>query len=140
MTDARIRELVAELEGLIPREDAQVILHDDGDSIGSLPMCATRNGFLRFGLAFMKAAFAEARGRGSNGGEKVDVDADLDALYRSDSNVEFQCERAASIPDRGDRRRAKEVPGPIGIPVVIFVVVCFLVGLYHVCGAIRSQF
>ena len=140
MTEARIRELVAELDRLIPREDAQVILHDDGDSMGTLPMCATRNGLLKFGLAFMKAAFAEAKGKGSNGGEKVDVDADLDALYRSDSNVEFQCERVASIPDRGDRRRAKDVPGPIGIPIVVFVVVCFLVGLYQVCGAIRARF
>jgi len=60
MSDARIREVVAELERLIPRDNAQVILHDDGDSMGTLPTCATQNGFLRFGLAFMKAAFAES--------------------------------------------------------------------------------
>ena len=150
MSDTRIRELLSELDRLIPQESAQVLLYRDDDDEGNggegpkdavLPFCATRDGFLRFGLAFMCAAFAEGTGRGSNGGNNVEIN--LLPFYRRDSNVEFRCERVEAIPVHGDRRfRPTLVSEPMGMgcPIVGFLVVCLLVGLFQVCSFIRSRF
>jgi hypothetical protein len=125
--EARVRELLNELDRLIPADRAQVILFDSGDDVGKFPFCATPEGFLLFGLAFMRAAYAPAAGRGANGGEKVAVD--LDAVYRSDSNVEFLCERVSALPEEGDRRRSREIPGLVGWPILLFVLWCLILGI-----------
>src|SRR5258706_15643285 len=124
--ESRIRELLGELDRLVPVDKAQVILYDDGDPPGQLPFCASKEGFLRFGLTFMLAAFATSAGRGSNGGEKVVLD--LDPICRSDSNVEFLCERVTDMPQEGDRRRPHHLPNIIGGPLILLVECCFLVG------------
>ncbi len=137
MIEGRVRELLAELDRLVPTDSTQVVLFDDGEFDGVLPFCATKEGFLRFGLTFMCAAFAEGDGKGANGGVKVPLD--LDPLYRRDSNVDFACERVEAIPPDGDRRRARELSAPFGIPILLFLILCLLVGLYNVVAFIGSR-
>jgi len=136
--EARVQALLNELDGLIPASRAQVVLYDSGDEDGKLPFCATPEGFLLFGLAFMRAAYAPAEGKGANGGEKVVIE--LDPIYRSDSNVEFLCERVSTLPEKGDRRRPREIPALVGWPILIMALWCLILGLGQAYTIIRALF
>jgi hypothetical protein len=138
--DPRVRQLVEELDRLVPTEGAEVILYDEGRERPpfSLPFLANEAGLLRFGLAFMKAAFAPSQGKGRNGGDEIEID--LAPIYRSDSNVEFLCERVSSLPETGDRRRPREVPRFIGLPILLFVLWCLILGLLQMYRMMRAFF
>lgn len=146
MSNERIRLLLAELTQLVPsgaNEAKVALVHDESDHL-DLPFCATHEGFLRFGLAFMNAAFADATRTGFAGGDVVTLQ--LDTLMSSDSNVEFHCERVQVVLDAPER--APHTPGLVGgalaNAIVWFLLLSLAVGLlfgvYKVIEFIGSWF
>ena len=85
MDRERIAELIRELDQLVPAEDAKVLLTQVGGGPDESKVVATENGYLRFGLAFMKAAFAPP----SKSGDPATIHVDLEDLISDDSDVSF---------------------------------------------------
>ena len=59
--DGKVRALAAQLDELVPREGAMVRIRDDLDE-GMTIVRGNRQGYLRLGIEFLKAAFAAHMG------------------------------------------------------------------------------
>jgi hypothetical protein len=99
----RIAEIVGELDLVVPLAGAEVIAYVDA-FWQSYPRVATQHhyvaflatptGFVRFGLALLKAELSQM-GKGTDGGL---IDLELDYLLRQDSNLDFRCEQVLRVP------------------------------------------
>ena len=90
MVDARVKELIAALDAEVPREGAQVRLHQYGGGPDESQVQANPAGYLRLGIEFLKAAYS------SPGDPKTPqaVQVELGYLLRPDSTINFDwCER-----------------------------------------------
>jgi hypothetical protein len=107
-----VMALLRELDRLVPAVHAEILITVPEDWFPRFPMQGTREGFLRFGLEFAKGGVILGSGKGRNRGEVVVLD--LDYLFARETDVMFNCERVAALPERGDRRR-----GDIGMPGIL---------------------
>lgn len=113
----RIQQTIAELDTLVHKADARVQFSQYGGGSDECLIRATRNGYLRLGIEFMRAAFAQPS---SKAPEQIDVD--LDYLVTEDSDVQFDWfERHGEIP----ATPRSESPSSSWLPVVI----CALLGI-----------
>jgi hypothetical protein len=117
--------LLCELDRLVPPVHAEILITVPEDLFPRFPMRGTREGFLRFGLEFAKGSVIPGSGKGRNRGEAVVLD--LDYLFDRETEVVFDCERVAALPESGDRRRGGEgIPGilvPMALVAVLLVAV-----------------
>jgi hypothetical protein len=98
-----VMALLRELDRLVPAVHAEILITVPEDLFPRFPMRGTREGFLRFGLEFAKGSVIPGSRKGRNRGEAVVLD--LDYLFARETELMFNCERIAALPERGDRRR-----------------------------------
>ena len=78
---ARVQALIKELDRLLPHTDAVVVMNVYGAGCDESQITATENGYLRLGIALMKAPFAphfiESRGIQLDVSEQSDINFHL---------------------------------------------------------------
>ncbi len=82
---ARIQTLVQELDQLVPRTDAVVVMSVYGGGCDESQITATENGYLRLGIEMLKAPSAPRLGAG----EDARIDVNLEALVSEQSDINF---------------------------------------------------
>lgn len=115
-----IREVIAGLDGAVPRDGARVSLVQYGGGPDESQIIANQDGYLRLGIECMKAAFSAKGASDSNTPNAIVLD--LGYLLTSDSTIHFDwCERREpeSNPDR---------PGSIGDRLVPALLLGFVTG------------
>ena len=113
---------------------AQGEVHVALEGLSEVTLRATRVGLLRLGLEFAKGSLDPSSGRGHNGGEALRLA--LDRLLASGAKLTFECERVEKLPEGGDRRRSKELPGCFGL-LIFAALITVIVLLVRAC-LIRS--
>lgn len=85
-----VERIVGELDGGIPRENARVSLQKYGDDLDEAFIVATRHGYLRMGVEFLKAGFAPHVPAEKTLGERPHaIEVELDYLVTEDSDFHF---------------------------------------------------
>ena len=84
MNDQEIKELVDKLDSAASKDNATVKINFLGHSDEGTIMYATKSGYLRLGIEFMKGAFAE---KDNNDREDDSITIDLDYLISKDSDI-----------------------------------------------------
>jgi hypothetical protein len=129
--DARITTLITELDALVPKHGAVVNLLQYGGGPDESAFVGNRAGYLRFGIEFLKGAFAPSA---SSKDGKDYASVDLDYLTGRTSDISFDWfERREDIPDMTTAEQATWVQGRL-VPLLIlaFLGICgvvFLIGL-----------
>lgn len=82
MDEAHVRLLVDELDRAIPKDGAEVRLFQYGGGPDETKFVGTRQGYLRFGVEFLKGGIGPFSGDTASS-----VKVDLDYLVTSDSDV-----------------------------------------------------
>ena len=82
---ARIQELVAELDRLVPRTDAVVVMSVYGGGCDESRITATENGYLRLGIEMLKAPSALRFIDGAD----TQLDVRLEGLVSEQSDINF---------------------------------------------------
>jgi hypothetical protein len=118
--------LLEELDRAVPAADEEVLITVPRDRFPDVPIWTTAAGFIRLGLEFAKGALAPPEKRGRNGGDSVHLD--LDYLIGPDSEVVFDFERVAALPEDGDRRRSRALPGLPALAIAVTVLVLLVRG------------
>jgi hypothetical protein len=85
--EQRVREMVWELDAIVPRDGAQVRMVQYGGGPDESRMVGTRRGYLRLGIELIKAALAKPVQAGGQGDDRLGVD--LDYLTVPGSDVRF---------------------------------------------------
>jgi hypothetical protein len=85
MENDELKKIIALLDSKIPREGAQVKLHQYGGGPDESAIVANSAGYSRLGIEFLKAAFAVPR----NTKEPNRIPLDLSYLITEDSDVWF---------------------------------------------------
>lgn len=91
-----IRELVAELDSLVPREGARICLQVYGGGPDESRVVANEGGYLRFGIEFLKAGLCSPVGSSPGSmswltaGKGSLVECDLEGLLTEASDVHFE--------------------------------------------------
>ena len=81
----RIQALVQELDQLVPRTDAAVVMNVYGGGCDESQITATENGYLRLGIELLKAAVAPPLADSSS----VQLDVDWEYLVSEHSDIFF---------------------------------------------------
>ncbi len=82
---ARVQELVEELDALVPHADAVAVMNVYGGGCDEGQITATENGYLRLGIALMKAPSALR----FVDGRVIQLDVDLEGLVSERSDINF---------------------------------------------------
>ena len=82
---ARVQELVEELDALVPRTGAVVVMNVYGGGCDESQITATENGYLRLGIELLKAPSAPRLGEG----EDARIDVNLEGLVSEQSDINF---------------------------------------------------
>ncbi len=118
MDEKKIQEIIKQLEDEIPREDAKVIFEQYGGGPDESQIIANQRGYLRLGIEFLKAAFAERKPISKKGYDAIPVD--LDYLIAENSTVGFDnFEITESFPTTTYKRKIYERLIPIGCVSII---------------------
>ncbi len=113
----RVSEIVAELDRTVSREGAKVQLKQYGGGPDESKIIATRLGYLRLGVEFLKAAFARCKSEK----DPDAIDVDLKYLLTDDSTVGFDWfERRENIPISEEKKSWRRKVGSI-VLVALFV-------------------
>jgi hypothetical protein len=112
--------MIQMLDDAVPRDEARVQFGQYGGGPDESHVVANREGFLRLGVEFLKAAYAPAGVAHSRDA----VPVDLEYLVTEDSTVNFDWfeRREPDAPSALD-------PGGYLVPVVVLAVVMSFVGL-----------
>ena len=81
----RVRELVEELDRLVPRTDAVVVMNTYGGGCDESQITATENGYFRLGIEMLKAPSALRFVDGRN----IQLDVRLEGLVSEQSDINF---------------------------------------------------
>jgi len=111
MDRERIADLIEELDRVVPHDGAEVLFVLVGGG-REAQMAATETGYLRFGLAAMKGAFAPFSG----GKNRHEIQVDLADLISEESDFSFQSfERVDPLDPTPEPSRAQRlVDGLLG--------------------------
>ena len=82
---ARVQELVEEIDSLVPRTDAVVVMNVYGGGCDESQITATENGYLRLGIEMLKAPSALHFVDGRN----IQLDVNLEGLVSEQSDINF---------------------------------------------------
>ncbi len=82
---ARVQELVEELDALVPRTDAVVVMNVYGGGCDESQITATENGCLRLGIELLKVPSALR----FVDGRDIQLDVDLEGLVSEQSDINF---------------------------------------------------
>lgn len=85
MDDIRIRQLIDELDRIVKKDGARIILNQYGGGPDESEIKGNTNGYLRFGIELMKCAFVEPEDKTNPNAIKVD----FRGLVSERSNIEF---------------------------------------------------
>lgn len=130
MNEGRIRKLVRELDHLVPRENARVRMEQGPDAV---EVTATREGALRLGVTFLRAAFAEGWDPHAELEELVEVEG-AGATWIDSIEIVDQLEPAGE-PEPELARRSRGIGCLAALLVALAV---FLVGVATVVGWLLS--
>ena len=83
---ARVQELVAELDSLVPRTDAVVVLRQYGGGCDESEMISTETGYLRLGIELLKAPLLPSA---KDDKEALTLDVDWEYLIAERSDIGF---------------------------------------------------
>jgi len=83
---ARVQDLVAELDSLVPRTDAVVVLRQYGGGCDESEMIGTETGYLRLGIELLKAPLLPSA---KDDKEALTLDVDWEYLIAERSDVSF---------------------------------------------------
>jgi hypothetical protein len=127
-----IKQIVDELDRIIPKDNAKVSLQKYGGDLNEAFIIATENGYLRLGVEFLKAGFAPyIPAEKSLGKRPFAIDVEIDYLITDDSDVNFDYfERREDVRVK----TYKETLGDKIVPIVIVgvmlsILVLAIVGL-----------
>jgi len=127
MDDKRIQQLIAELDSAVPRDGAAVRWTKNGAGGRECAMIASKLGYLRLGIEFLKAGFIPTD---KELPERQSVNVDVDYLITKDSDYAFD------IFHRKDDLRLEECTrspasskSVLGFIAVMAFVIFALVGL-----------
>ena len=82
---ARVQELVEEIDRLVPRTDAVVVMNVYGSGCDESQITATENGYLRLGIEMLKAPSALRFIDGAD----TQIDVNLEGLVSERSDINF---------------------------------------------------
>lgn len=85
--DLKIKEIISDLDRNIPKDDAYIQFSIYGGGVDESKIRANKNGYLRLGVEFMKAAFVSPVNQGSS--ESGNIEIDIDYLIKEQSPIEF---------------------------------------------------
>lgn len=129
MDNSRISALIAELDGLVPREGATVKLVQYGGGPDESQFVANRLGYLRFGIEFLRSGLAAPA---ASAGETPAAAVDLEYLIHPDSDISFDWFERLE-----DLSKSQVVPGWTGwVPGVLLPLGCVAVAALAVLGAV----
>lgn len=129
MDEQKIKNLVNELDLLVPRENAKIIFEEYGGGTDEDQFRGTKNGYLRFGIEIMKGAFAPIE---SNTPGRIQVD--VKEFISNASNVgidSFYRDESVSDKDFTETWKDKLI-GYSFLGAVILLFACIPVGLYTI--------
>ncbi|HGG59327.1 MAG TPA: hypothetical protein ENK26_05330 [Gammaproteobacteria bacterium] len=130
MNDTETRQLIDLLDKSIDKEKAKVLLTRPGrrGPFSESKFIANKEGFLRFGIEIMKAAYAEKK-------EKNVVPVDIKCLLLKDSNIVFDKFERHKFDDAKKKTFFyKILDALLDIIIVGILVVVFVVGVYWLVG------
>jgi hypothetical protein len=92
-----LQDIISKLDTALPKDGAQVKLDQYGGGPDEGVIVANERGYLRLGVEFLKAAFAEQK-KDENGNEKA-ISIDLEYLITTNSAINFDWfERTEEVP------------------------------------------
>ena len=128
LDETAIRSLIRQLDEGVPREGA-IVQENVGGSYGdaSHVVTANRRGYLRLGVEYLKAAFAEPRSEVQP--HRVDVDLSyIDGSFGSEEPYAFERREDAASVSR-EAENVSFVVGAILGAIGLFLLACLVVGL-----------
>ena len=125
MERERIASIIAELECILPVENAKVPFTQYGGGPDESKIVATENGYLRLGLEFLKAAFAPH----SIGNMPSAVEVKLESILSEESTISFDWfERVDSLDQRFKPTNTTPFLGYVAALVFGLLIVMTVVG------------
>ncbi len=94
--ESQVRELIENLDERVSKEGAYVKIIVYGGGLMDTKLVANRNGYLRLGIEFLKAAFAEKDYKQEKFPNIIDIDLDY-LLKKSDVYIDW-LERSEEMP------------------------------------------
>ena len=132
MNEGRIRKLVRELDHLVPRENARVRLEQGPDAV---EVTATREGALRLGVTFLRAALAKGWEPDAELEELIDAEG-VDATWIDSIEIVDELE-----PVEEPGLEPEPLPRSRGfgcLAAMLLALAVFLVGVATVVGWLLS--
>lgn len=120
MESEKIKRLLAELDGLVPKDGAAVLLKQYGGGPDESQIVANEQGYLRFGIEIAKLAFEE-KGKGGCTPDFVFLETGYLMLPSSTVNFDW-CERRDIVQDETYVGRWYEKFVPFGCLIVALVI------------------
>jgi hypothetical protein len=118
MDEDKIKTIIKQLDDEIPRDGAKVIFEQYGGGPDESQIIANHRGYLRLGVEFLKAAYAERKPISKKGYDAISVD--LDYLIAENSTVGFDnFEITESFPPATYKRKFYERLIPIGCMTIV---------------------
>ena len=126
MNEARIKELIEELDRIVPKDGASISFRQYGGGPDESKIVGSRTGILRAGVALLLAGVA-APGEQK---EKGDL-ADLRAITHSESEYRFDYFEEKSLPeDRTKEEKNHRVAKRIGFGLLAVVIITVGFAIY----------
>lgn len=128
MNEARIKELVEELDRIVPKEGASVSFRQYGGGPDESKIVGSRTGLLRAGVSLLRAGVAPP-------GEKKEIGdlSDLGAITHSESEYRFDYFEESALPeDRAAEEKNHRVAKRIGYGLLAVVLLTVGFALYGV--------
>lgn len=128
MDEDKLKAIIKQLDDEIPRDGAKVILEQYGGGPDESQIVANQKGYLRLGVEFLKAAFAERKSISKKGYDSVPID--LGYLISENSTVDFDnFEITESFTDTTYKRKIADRLIPI-----VFVGILAVIALLALIG------
>ena len=131
--EEHIRELVQELDAAVPREGKVAVRGSTHD--GGTVVRANQVGYLRLGIEFLKAAFADPRS------EVLPELVELDLDYLTElEDQRYSFERSEDVDTNTGRPESSGDGGILGGAVAILFIASLLVGALTILGWLLKLF
>jgi len=128
MDEDKIKAIIKQLDDEVPREGAKVILEQYGGGPDESQIVANQKGYLRLGVEFLKAAFAERKSISKKGYDSIPID--FGYLISENSTVDFDnFEITESFPDTTYKRKITDRLIPL-----VFVGILAVIALLALIG------
>ena len=119
MEDSEAKRLIQLLDEGVEKENAKVLLTQYGGGPDESKIIATKEGYLRFGIEIMKAAYAEKLDKK----EKDAINIEMDYFLSEDSDIGFdwfERQENIEIPERIQTTKDKILSASVMI-IVFFI-------------------